>query len=211
MSKKRIICFLGPQGSGKGTQATKLSKRLGLPHLSSGELFRSNIEQETSIGLEVKGYLDSGQYVPDTILKQLLEETLEGSMYAGGVILDGVPRTLPQKEVLDSLFSEYEVIYIDIDDDEVVKRLSGRLQCTDGHIYHTEYNPPIEEGVCDIDKLSLTKRADDTPELIEKRLQNFHEKTQPLLDAYKKEGKVHVINGTETIDAVSTQIEKVMQ
>lgn len=209
MNKQRIICFLGPQGSGKGTQAGRLAKFLSLPTVSTGSLYRSHVSQETSIGLEAKQYLDQGQYVPDSVTIQLIEETLVEPMYASGIILDGFPRTLPQKEFLDKKVMTYDVVYIDISDDEVIKRIAGRVQCPNGHIYHTEYKQPQEEGVCDIDNEPLSQRSDDTPDALKRRLENFHTKTKPLLEAYKVDGNLHIIDGNRAIDEVFADIQKI--
>lgn len=210
MIEKRVICFLGPQGSGKGTQAELLSKELSLPNVSMGGLYRSHIKQETSIGLEAKDYIERGELAPDTLTNQLIEETLGEPVYASGIILDGFPRTVSQKIFLDEKVGKYSVIYVDISKDEVLKRIQGRLQCADGHTYHTEYNPPKEEGVCDTDQLPLTKRNDDTEEYLLKRIEMFDEKTKPLLEAYKENGKLHIIKGEQSITKVFEDIKKVI-
>lgn len=210
MIEKRIICFLGPQGSGKGTQAELLSKELSLPHVSTGSLYRLHIKQETSIGLEAKDYIESGRLAPDSLTNQLIEETLGESTYASGIILDGYPRTVLQKEFLDKTIGSYTVIYVELSKDDVLKRIFGRLQCSEGHIYHTEFNPPKDDGVCDVDQLPLNKRKDDTEESLLQRLKIFEVKTRPLLDAYKKDGNMHVIDGKQSIEAVFDSIKKVL-
>jgi adenylate kinase len=211
MTSKRIICFLGPQGSGKGTQATRLAKLLSLPTTSTGALYRLHVEQESSIGLEAKGYLDQGLLVTDKLTNQLIKETLDELTYAGGIILDGYPRTLPQKEFLDQLVSKHTIIYIEIDDEKVIQRIAGRIQCPNGHIYHVEYKPPLQEGVCDIDQEPLVRRADDAPELLRARLKTYHESTLPLLEAYKKDGNIHVIHGDQSINEVFEEIKKAFE
>ena len=199
--------MLGPQGSGKGTQAARLAKFLKLPMAGSGALYRSHIEQETAIGLEAKEYLAQGHYAPDALTNQLIEETLAEPMYTAGIILDGYPRTLPQKEFLDKLIDDYEVVYLDITDGEAIERISGRTQCANGHVYHRKYNPPKEEGVCDIDELKLTRRQDDTPEFVRSRLNAFHEKTEPLLSAYQADGTIQVISAEGDIESVFEKVK----
>lgn len=210
MITKRIICFLGPQGSGKGTQASLLSKDINIPYVSMGDLFRSHIDQETAIGLEAKDYIEQGRYAPDTITNQLLAETLEEPMYTAGIILDGYPRTLKQKEFLDSNFETYEVVYISLTDEESIARIAGRMQCEGGHVYHLKHNPSKTEGVCDIDELPLVRRHDDTPEYLAARLDDYHKKTEPILRALREDKKLIVIEGAASIDTVYEAIKSAL-
>ena len=208
MTQKRIICFLGSQGSGKGTQAKLLAKELGLPHVSTGGLYRAHIKQETSIGLEAEEYIKRGILAPDSLTNRLITETLDESMYVSGIIIDGFPRTIVQKEFLDEEVEAYEIVYVDISEEVAAKRIFGRRQCEDGHIYHIEFNPPKEKGVCDIDQLPLTKRKDDTEELLVQRLKAFKEKTKPFLDIYKENRNLHIVDGGQSIEAVQKEIRE---
>ena len=186
------LVLLGPPGSGKGTQAERLKEQLGLPHVASGDLFRENVGNETELGLLAKGYMDRGQLVPDDVTIAMVRERLQQPDCDGGVVLDGFPRTLAQAQALDKMLSGTGralagVLYINLSDEETVRRLSGRWICGQCQTpYHVVFSPPAEEGVCDECGGELYQRDDDRPETVRARLRVYHEQTAPLIDYYRR-------------------------
>lgn len=201
-------CIIGPQGSGKGTQAELLSAYLSLPHISTGELYREQIRQKTNLGKLAQACFDEGKLVPDDVTNKMVKDTLRGKEFFKGVILDGYPRNNIQAQYLATIIKKYIVIYINVSDEEVIKRLGGRRICAKGHTYHVEFNPSKKERVCDIDGLSILPRGDDTEELIKKRLNNYHTLTEPLLTFYRKKNVLLTINGEQSIGDVFHEIKE---
>lgn len=206
------LILLGPPGSGKGTQGERLQEDLEFPYYSTGDILRAAVKEGTDVGLAAKEYMDRGDLVPDEVIIGIIAERLESGEADHGFILDGFPRTVPQAEALDSKLEELRrsltaVILIDVADEEIVKRLSGRrVSVKDGHVYHVEFNPPKVEGVCDIDGSELIIRDDDKPEVVRHRLDQYHEKTAPLVDYYRKQGLLNEVDGADDPDRVGEKI-----
>lgn len=206
------IVMLGAPGAGKGTQAVLISEKYHIPHVSTGDIFRSNIKNGTELGKKARAYMDAGQLVPDELTIQLLLDRVAQDDCQGGYVLDGFPRTIPQAQVLtDALAKTGEkvdfAIDVDVPDDNIVKRISGRRSCPKcGASYHVEFIPPKKEGVCDICGSDLIQREDDRPDTISSRLNVYHEQTQPLIDYYKEAGVLHSVDGTQDRDKVFADI-----
>lgn len=205
---KLIICLFGPQGSGKGTQAKILTKKLHTPHISTGDLFRLAIESKTELGKQVEKIINSGQLVPDEVTFNLLKERIANLDCAEGFILDGYPRTINQAKLLDQYAKVSQVIFIEISDEESVKRLTNRRQCPKcGAIFNLYTAPkPKEDELCDHCRLKLVQRADDTENAVRERLRRYHAEAESLIEYYKN--KVVKINGEQTIEKVAEDIAK---
>ncbi len=201
MSELNLILF-GPPGAGKGTQADRLRTDFDLPFISTGEMLRANVKDETELGRQAKAYMDAGDLVPDDLIVAMAARRLQEHDAEDGFILDGFPRTIEQATALSEQLSELgrrvtAALLIDVPDSEVIRRLSGRRMCVKaGHNYHVEFDPPKHEGVCDQDGSRLVQRDDDKPEVIEHRLAVYHEKTKPLVDYYDELGLMRRIDGT---------------
>ena len=183
------LVFLGPPGAGKGTVAVKVSADRGIPHISTGDLFRKAIRDQTKLGKKVKSILDSGELVPDDLTVALVQERLDQGDTKNGFILDGFPRTIPQAEALDSITELSMAVNFTVEDQTLVERLSGRRVCVDcGATYHINFSPPREEGVCDKCGGKLYTRKDDQPDAIKNRLEVYYRQTQPLIDYYDSKG-----------------------
>ena len=210
------LVLLGPPGSGKGTQGERLNEDLRLPYYATGDILRGAVRDETELGREAKEYMDRGDLVPDEVIVGVIAERIDSSEALDGFILDGFPRTTPQAEALDSKLSELgravtAVLLIDVSDDEVVRRLGGRRTCEEnGHVFHVEFEPPKEEGVCDIDGSPLIVRDDDKPEVIRKRLETYHEKTEPLVSYYDSRSVLRRIAGEAPPQEVGEQIRRTL-
>ena len=206
------LILLGPPGSGKGTQGERLQEDLELPYYATGDMLRMAVRDGTEVGLEAKEYMDRGDLVPDEVIIGVIADRLESGEADHGFILDGFPRTVPQAEALDQKLGEISrqltaVILIDVDDDEIVRRLSGRRVCTENnHVYHVDFSPPEKEGVCDIDGSELIVRDDDNPEVIRNRLVQYHEKTAPLVDFYDGQALLNRVDGSMDPDRVGEAI-----
>lgn len=202
------IILIGAQGSGKGTQAQMLAQAFGVPHISSGDLFRKEIEEKTEIGLQARTYLDRGDLVPDDLTVAMILQRLQQPDCGPGVLMDGFPRTLAQAKALDEGLREVGtqidvVVYLTVPREELLKRLSGRYICrAHQHVYNIYTRPPKKAGKCDQDGSELYQRSDDVGEAVQRRLDIFFNQTIRLLDYYRKQAKVVEVNGNQGIDAV---------
>ncbi len=198
------LIIVGPQGSGKGTQAKKICEKLGIEHVSTGDIFRANIKGETELGKLAKSYIDKGQLVPDEVTNKIVADALNDKE---GFLLDGFPRNLGQAKFLDSVTKIDKIIEIQLGTDEVMKRLSGRRTCpVCGEIYHLNFKPPKVAGKCDFDNGDLFLRDDDKPEAIMERLEIYDKQTLPIIEHYGD--KVIKIDGSPLIDEVWVQVQK---
>ena len=215
MSELNLV-LLGPPGSGKGTQGERLQEDLRLPYYATGDILRAAVREETELGRTAKRYMDSGDLVPDEVIVGVIADRIDSDEARDGFILDGFPRTTPQAEALDAKLAELgravtAVLLIDVSDDEVVRRLGGRRTCAEaGHVFHVEFNPPKQEGVCDLDGSELLVRDDDEPEVIRRRLDTYHEKTEPLVSYYDERGVLRRIAGESTPDEVGEEIRRTL-
>jgi adenylate kinase len=215
VAELNLILF-GPPGAGKGTQATRLQDDFQLPFISTGDMLRANVKQETPLGRQAKAYMDAGDLVPDDLIVAMAGERLQDDDAEDGFILDGFPRTLDQATALDKQLSELArrvtaVLLIDVPDEELIRRLSGRRVCVkSGHNYHVEFDPPKHEGVCDQDGSRLIQRDDDKPDVIENRLHVYHEQTEPLVAYYDEQGLLRRIDGTRPATEVHDHIRAVI-
>jgi adenylate kinase len=210
------LVLLGPPGSGKGTQGERLQEDLRLPYYATGDILRAAVRDETELGRTAKAYMDRGDLVPDEVIVDVIAERIDSADALDGFILDGFPRTVPQAEALDAKLEQLEravnaVVLIDVSDDEVVRRLGGRRTCTEnGHVFHVEFNPPRQDGICDLDGSELVVRDDDKPEVIRNRLEQYHGKTEPLVDYYDRRSVLRRIDGTATPDDVAEEIRRTL-
>jgi len=205
------IVLVGPPGAGKGTQAEYIAAHLSVPQISTGDIFRSNVAQGTPLGVAAKRYMDAGQLVPDEVTINMVRERLAEADAADGFLLDGFPRTVPQAAALDKMLADLGtqldlVLELVVDDDEVIRRLSGRRQCRGcGKIWHVEFDATSKEGVCDRCGGQLYQRDDDKPEVIAERLRVYSRDTAPLVDYYGAQGKLVGIDATGPVEDVTTR------
>lgn len=210
------IIMLGAPGAGKGTQAKKIAEKYSIPHISTGDIFRANIKNGTELGMKAKTYMDQGVLVPDELVVDLVVDRLAQDDCANGCVLDGFPRTIPQAEALDRALTAVGqsvdfAINVEVPDENIVKRMSGRRACVNcGATYHIVYAPTKVENVCDTCQGDLILRDDDKPETVQKRLNVYHEQTQPLIDYYTKKNILVEVDGTVDIDDVFAAIVKVL-
>ena len=206
------LVLLGAPGAGKGTQAEILSRKLGIPTISTGNILRAAMKNGTPVGLKAKSYVESGALVPDDVIIDIVAERLAEPDCANGYILDGVPRTIPQAEALEADGVEIDyALSIEISDETIIERMSGRRTCHDcGASYHVVSAPPKVEGVCDNCGGELTVRADDAPETVRARLEVYHTVTEPLKAYYAERGKLRSVDNQPTIEATTAAIEKVL-
>ena len=208
------LILLGPPGSGKGTQGVRLADRIGVPQISTGDLFRKNLAESTALGRKAQEYMSKGQLVPDELVLDMVDDRLKVGDTAKGFILDGFPRTIPQADGLGKMLEAHgthidHVVLIDLDDEEIVGRLSARRTCSKcGAIYHLIASPPKQANVCDKCGAvgTLEQREDDVPETIRKRLVVYHDQTQPLVVYYEKAGLLRTVDGAQTPDKVAQDI-----
>lgn len=206
------IVMLGAPGAGKGTQAKMIAAKFGIPHISTGDIFRANIKNGTELGKKAKSFMDQGLLVPDELTLELIMDRFTNDDCANGYVLDGFPRTIAQAEALTaSLATKNEkmdyAIDVDVPDERIVTRMGGRRACVAcGGTFHIKYNPPKTEGICDLCGGKLTVRDDDMPETVQKRLDVYHKQTQPLIDYYNKEGILKTVDGTQDVDKVFEDI-----
>ena len=210
------IVMLGAPGAGKGTQAKKIAGKYGIPHVSTGDIFRANIKNGTKLGMQAKAYMDAGNLVPDEITIGMLLDRIHQEDCEKGYVLDGFPRTIPQAERLTAALKERGesidyAIDVDVPDENIIRRMSGRRACLScGATYHIVYNAPKKEGVCDQCGEPLVLRDDDKPETVQNRLNVYHRQTQPLIDYYKKEGVLAQVDGTQDMEHVFQDIVKIL-
>lgn len=210
------IIMLGAPGAGKGTQAKMIADKYQIPHISTGDIFRANIKNGTELGKEAKKYMDQGLLVPDELTVKILLDRVAQPDCANGYVLDGFPRTIPQAEVLDKALTELNdkidyAINVDVPDENIVKRMSGRRACVAcGATYHIEHIPPKKEGVCDKCGEALILRDDDKPETVLNRLKVYHDQTQPLIDFYTKKGVLKSVDGTVDMQDVFASIVAIL-
>jgi adenylate kinase len=206
------IVMLGPPGVGKGTQANLLAERTGLVHVSSGDLFRENLKNQTELGRLAKSFMDKGELVPDDVTISMIRERLTRPDCAAGAILDGFPRTPVQAEALEKMLAEFKgqvdtVPYITADEEVLVERVSGRWTCrASGHIYHEKFSPPKRAGLCDVDGSDLYQRDDDKVETVKKRIGVYLTQTMPLVDYYRRRGKLVEVDGRQTVEEVNSTL-----
>jgi adenylate kinase len=209
---ERNLVLLGPPGAGKGTQAERLVEDFGFPYYSTGNILREAVAKETELGKEAKQYMQNGELVPDDLISRAVAERFDSGEADDGFLLDGFPRTIGQAEVLNEILEKRgrdltAVLLIEVSDDEVVRRLSGRRTCSKGgHVYHMEFDPPKNDGVCDQDGSRLIQRDDDKPETVRKRLSVYHDQTEPLIDWYEERGLLMRFDGKRTPDEVQDRI-----
>ena len=202
------IIMLGAPGAGKGTQAKNLADKYGIPHISTGDIFRSNIKAGTELGKKAKSYMDSGQLVPDELTIGLVVDRLQDEDCSKGYILDGFPRTIPQAQQFDDVLEKLNqkidyAINIEVPDENIIERMSGRRACPGcGATYHIQYNPTKTENVCDRCGSEIVLRDDDQPATVRKRLDVYHEQTQPLIEYYTAKEKLVEIDGTKEIEEI---------
>ena len=210
------IVMLGAPGAGKGTQAKKIAGKYGIPHVSTGDIFRANIKNGTKLGMQAKAYMDAGNLVPDEITIGMLLDRIHQEDCEKGYVLDGFPRTIPQAESLTAALKERGesidyAIDVDVPDENIIRRMSGRRACLScGATYHIVYNAPKKEGVFDQCGEPLVLRDDDKPETVQNRLNVYHRQTQPLIDYYKKEGVLAQVDGTQDMEQVFQDIVKIL-
>ena len=210
------IIMLGAPGAGKGTQAKMIADKYSIPHVSTGDIFRANIKEQTELGMEARKYMDQGLLVPDELTVKILLDRVAKDDCKNGYVLDGFPRTIPQAEVLDKAVSELNesidfAINVDVKDENIIRRMSGRRACLKcGATYHIEHIPPKKEGICDKCGSELVLRDDDKPETVEKRLKVYHEQTQPLIDYYNKKGILKEVDGSQDMKDVFNAIVSIL-
>ena len=210
------IVMLGAPGAGKGTQADKIAGKYALPHISTGDIFRKNIKEGTELGKEAKSYMDAGKLVPDELTVRLLLDRVANDDCKNGYILDGFPRTIPQADALDAELTKLGekidfAINVDVPDENIVNRMSGRRACPKcGATYHIRHLPPKKEGICDSCGTELVIRDDDKPETVKNRLAVYHEQTQPLIEYFEKKGVLHTVDGTIDAQDVFKAIESIL-
>lgn len=210
-----ILLLFGPPGAGKGTQSAFLIEKKGMKHISTGNLFRAHMGNNTKLGQEAKGYMDKGELVPDSVTVGMVEEEIQ-SMKGADIIFDGFPRTIAQGEALNALLAKLDMkvdkaVFLEVPQELLVERISGRRMTKDGkHVYHVKFNPPKQEGICDVTGEELIQRKDDTVEVISTRLNAYEESTAPLKDFFQSLGVLESIDGTGEPEDVYARVEKAL-
>ncbi|WP_405553507.1 adenylate kinase [Streptomyces sp. NBC_01171] len=204
------IVLVGPPGAGKGTQAVRLAEKLGVPHISTGDLFRANISRQTELGKLAKSYMDAGNLVPDEVTIAMAKDRMEQPDAENGFLLDGFPRNVSQAQALDELLQSEgikldAVLDLEVPEEEVVKRIAGRRICRkdSSHVFHVTYSGPKNEGVCDVCGGELYQRDDDSEDTVRKRLEVYHTQTEPIIDYYKSQGLVVTIPALGPVDEIT--------
>ncbi|MEG2512790.1 MAG: adenylate kinase [Acetivibrio sp.] len=211
------IVMLGAPGAGKGTQAKKIAEKYSIPHISTGDIFRANIKNATELGKKAKTYMDQGLLVPDELVVDLVVDRIGQKDAENGYVLDGFPRTIPQAEALDKALQAIHekmdyAINVEVPDQIIVNRMAGRRACTScGGTYHISYNPPKKEGICDTCDGNLVLREDDKPETVKKRLDVYHEQTQPLIEYYTNQKLLVEVDGTQEMADVFEAIKRILR
>ena len=212
----RVYVLLGPPGAGKGTQAAIIAKKCGIPHISSGNIFRENLQNNTELGKQARLYMDKGELVPDGVTIGMVEDRLSLLDCREGALLDGYPRTPTQAQALNEFLKKIgnkinAVPYINVPSHELIERLSGRWTCkAEGHVYHLKYKPPKQANICDLDGSALYQREDDKRETVEQRIKVYVEQTAPLIAFYKKDGLVFEVDGSLPIEQVTDKLMKIV-
>ena len=210
------IVLLGPPGAGKGTQAKSISNRYSIPHISTGDIFRKNISENTPLGIKAKSYMDNGQLVPDEVTINMVKDRLQQDDCKNGYLLDGFPRTVHQAEALDNFLTEREesidtALLIEVPKEFILERMTGRRVCPScGASYHIKFNPPTNDGKCDLCGSDVIQRKDDTEETVKERLDVYENQTQPLIDFYKNKKQLSVVDGTQAINEVFESICQIL-
>jgi adenylate kinase len=213
----RFIVLLGPPGAGKGTQAEAISAKLHLPHISSGDIFREHLKEQTELGKLAAVFINKGELVPDDVTIKMIRERLSCPDCHDGALLDGFPRTPNQAEALATILSEINgqvksVSYICVPEDVLIERLAGRWTCRKaGHIFHEKYNPPHQTGICDFDGSELYQREDDKTDTVKRRIRVYIEQTQPLIEYYSKHGLLTEVDGKKPIEQVTNDLLSAIQ
>lgn len=213
---KRIVLLGGP-GAGKGTQAARIVEREGIPHVSTGEMFRAQMNTGSELGNHIRAIINEGRLVPDELTMKIVDERISQPDCADGYVLDGFPRTLSQAAALDALLAERDesvdvAIELCVDDDEVVRRLTARRSCPDcGRIYNLAFSPPQIDEKCDVCSTALIQREDDTESIIRERLNVYHDQTESILDYYRKQGLLRVIDGSQGPDGIAQKIQETLE
>ena len=208
----KYFVLLGPPGAGKGTQAEVLSEKTGLAHISSGDIFRENLKAQTELGKLAQGFMNRGELVPDDVTIAMIRERLSRPDCKAGAILDGFPRTPAQAQALSEMLAQLDgkvvsVPYISVPAAVLIERLSGRWTCrAQGHVYHSQFHPPVRAGVCDEDGSELYQREDDQPATVERRIRVYLDQTTPLIDHYRQAGLLVEIDGTQSIEQVTSAL-----
>jgi adenylate kinase len=211
------VVLLGPPGAGKGTQAERISDQLGLAHISSGDIFRENLKNQTELGQKAQVFMNRGELVPDDLTIEMIKDRLQRDDCKAGALLDGFPRTPAQAEALGKMLATWNgnvdcVPYISVPPQELIGRLSGRWTCkAQGHVYHEKFNPPKAAGVCDVDGSELYQREDDQAATVERRISVYLAQTTPLIDYYRTQGVLAEVDGTLPIDQVTTLLLKAIK
>lgn len=211
------IIMLGAPGAGKGTQAKRIAEKYGIPHISTGDIFRANIKNQTELGRKAKSYMDQGALVPDELTLELIMDRFTNDDCKNGYVLDGFPRTIPQAEALTKALADKQdavdyAINVDVPDEAIVSRMSGRRACLAcGGTYHIKFNPTKVEGICDACGGELVLRNDDKPETVQKRLDVYHEQTQPLIDYYQTQNILKEVDGTLPMEDVFQAIIAILE
>ncbi|MEE5990322.1 MAG: adenylate kinase [Lachnospiraceae bacterium] len=211
------IVMLGAPGAGKGTQASMIAENFGIPHISTGDIFRANIKNGTELGKEAKAYMDKGELVPDELTVRLLLDRVAQDDCKEGYVLDGFPRTIPQAEVLEKELEKTgdkidKAVNVDVPDENIVRRMSGRRACLKcGATYHIVHIPPKKEGICDVCGSELVLRDDDKEETVKNRLDVYHKQTSPLIDFYSKRNVLETVDGTKDSKEVFEDIKKILK
>jgi adenylate kinase len=210
------LILVGPPGAGKGTQAERITQDFGLPYFATGNILRAAVSEGTELGKQAKAYMDEGKLVPDELIVGVLLEALDSADAADGFLLDGFPRKISQADALAEALEKVgrkltAVLLIDVPDEEVIRRLSGRRTCSkNGHTYHVDFDPPKHDDVCDQDGSKLIQRDDDKPETVKRRLSVYHEQTEPLVEHYEDEGVLHRFDGSDSPSEVHEHIRKTL-